>query len=132
SSADIFLPDTVRYGAKHHEVVDPQAVAAAVAQLDADIAYTNKYAPIILDDMTKIKNVSRTGLVTTFKYEVTVPASKWSEELRKGVTQLAVRADCVDYKNTRMLLDAGYSVRHVFTDQNGQPAYDVSITKDSC
>jgi hypothetical protein len=51
------------------------------------------------------------GQALTYDYEVALPPSEWTGELRKSVTQLAIRTNCEGDKDTRALLDAWYSVK---------------------
>ena len=114
------------------DAISDQALSALVAQIDREIAKTNQEAPITLDALTKIKSASRLGTSIAYNYEVALPLGQWTETLRKSVTRLAIKTNCLDDKDTRTLLNAGYSVKHSFLDQSGHLVLDLLVTKDTC
>ena len=92
----------------------------------------NKQMPIEVDAITKLTRVARSGMLVTYTYEIAIAASRWNEETRKFASQRAIKGNCIDIQETRMLLDAGYNLRHVFFDQDGLFAHNVLVTKDRC
>jgi hypothetical protein len=102
------------------------------AALDAQIELMKKQTPLEIDEITKMTNVMWSGLGITYYYEVKMPEATWTPLLREAAFQRFLKANCLNSKNTRMLLDHGYSLRHVVLDEQGKFVTNVLITKDKC
>jgi len=106
--------------------------AAVEKRLDEQLGLMNRQAPIEIDSVTKLTAVTRAGPTLTYTYEVAIAESSWTAELRKWALQRAIKSNCIDNKETRMLLDAGYTLRHVFLDRAGLFVNNILMTKEKC
>jgi hypothetical protein len=101
------------------------------AAIDAQIVSMKKQTPIEIDAVTKMTDMTRMGLGITYYYETKYPESMWTQAMREAAFQRALKANC-STKETRTLLDYGYSLRHVFFDGQGKLVSNALITRDMC
>jgi len=102
------------------------------AALDTQFELMRKQAPLEIDEITKLTNVMRIGPSITYTYETKIPEASWTPLLREAAFQRYLKVNCLGSKNARMILDHGYSVRHVILDDQKNFVANVLITKDKC
>jgi hypothetical protein len=87
-------------------------VAAAVDELRAEL-------PMRVDDLTTLTRIRAEG--TRFVYEMTVSRDIPADQVENArqVLQRQNQANLCSNADTRPFLDAGGSMRHVYTDPNG-------------
>ena len=112
-----------------HTISKPAQSATIDAALDAQIVSMKKQMPIEIDAITKMTAMIRMGLGITYYYEVKIPERAWTPQTHEAAFQRALAGNCSG-KNTRMLLDYGYSLRHAFFDEQGKFVSNVLITKN--
>jgi hypothetical protein len=109
---------------------DPMQRAIA-ERLDTQIALMNKQMPIEIDAVTKLTAVSRVGTGVTYSYETSIRQSQWTRQLMEAASHRAVNGNCSG-KNTRLLIDQGYTLRHIYFDQAGLFVTNILVTRDKC
>lgn len=99
--------------------------------MDREFALMNSQAPIEMNDANKMIHVSRNGAALLYEIETAIPRDKWTQEMREQVARETTINVCTD-KESRNLLDAGFQVRWLFTDQSKLFVTSFVITKDKC
>jgi hypothetical protein len=101
--------------------------------LDEQIDLLNRGAPVDIAPNQKLLKAERNA--ETITYTVEVPFEGKPAPMPKAVHKLIVdyivKHDCTT-EDVRFMLNVGYSVRHVFVDQNGYFADNVLVTEQSC
>jgi hypothetical protein len=107
-------------------------VARLNAGLDEQIIAMKKQMPIELDQVTKLTDMTRNGFSITYWYKVALPEAKWTQKMREDMFKVYLKQNCLTNEGARLLLDYGYSLRHVVVDEQGTFVGSSLITKSKC
>jgi hypothetical protein len=102
------------------------------AALDKQMRSMKAQMPIEIDRLTKMTDVTRDGFAITYYYETKISESAWTDAMRKDALQKGIKSNCLGAADTRILLDHGYSLRHVYLDERGLLVCNVLITRQKC
>lgn len=100
-------------------------------QLDANVILMNKQAPIEINPLQKMTQVSRNGGTILYSIETAVPQGQWSQEMRERPSRETTKVIC-EGKNTRQLLDYGFQMRYLIIDKSGLYVTSFVVSKDKC
>jgi hypothetical protein len=120
--------------AKAETIKFPPDVRAALEKvLDEQIDLMNRSAPIDVAPGQKLLKAERNAETITYTVELSLEGKP--EPMAKAAHKLIVdylaKHDCTT-EETRFMLNVGYSLRHVFLDQNGYFADNVLVTEQAC
>lgn len=100
-------------------------------RLDEQFSEMRKTMPIQVSALSKLTNASRQGMTLNYSYEDRMPAEKWMEADKKKLLADVIKAQC-EGKNTRLLLDLGYSIGVMHFDESGHFITHLYIDKSKC
>jgi hypothetical protein len=101
------------------------------ARVDEQFAEVRKGLPVQISPYSKLTNVGRTGATLSYSYQDTRPASFWSGSQKRDDAAALTKRQCEE-KNTRALLEFGYSMVFNYFDETGTYITQVSIDKSKC
>jgi hypothetical protein len=101
------------------------------ARVDEQFAKMRKGLPEQISPYSKLTNVSRAGATLSYLYQDTRPASLWSESQKIDGAAALTKLQC-EGKNTRALLESGYSMVFKYVDKIGTYITQVSVDKSNC
>jgi hypothetical protein len=113
--------------------LDPNARAAVEKVLDEQLDLLNRSAPIDIAPDQKLLKAERNAETITYTVELTLEGkpAPMPKAVHKLLADYLVKHDCTT-EDARLMLNVGYSVRHVFLDQNGYFADNVLVTEQAC
>lgn len=100
-------------------------------KLDEQFGAMNKIAPIEVDSKTQLTRVERTGKVITYTYEVKIPQTSWTPQMRDKLVHSTTEKTC-GAKDNRTLLGLGYEFRFMNLDSNGLLVSSALVTSEKC
>ena len=113
--------------------LDANTRAAVEKGMDEQIALINRSAPIAVAPHQKLISAARHGEVFLYRYELTLePGGSATPKFIKMIADDVIKSNCKENKDTRVLLDLGYELKHVWYDQQGNFVSNVLVKKQSC
>src|SRR5438046_2611313 len=102
--------------------------------MDEQISLINHNAPINVAPQQKLLRAARHGETILYTYELTVgqEGQATTPQNIQRIFEKLIKSNCKENKDTRLLLDAGYELKHVWYNQKGTFVSNVLVTKESC
>jgi hypothetical protein len=102
--------------------------------MDEQISLINRKAPIDVGPQQKLLRAARHGETVVYTYELTVgqEGQATTPQYIQRIVDGVINSNCKENQDARMLLDAGYELKHVWYDQKGNFVSNVLVTKQSC
>jgi hypothetical protein len=100
-------------------------------RLDEQFSEMRKAMPTQVTTLSNLTNAQRHGTTLNYTYEDKVLADKWTEADKKKLAADVTKAQC-DGKNTRLLIELGYSFGALHVDENGRFIAHVFVDKSKC
>jgi hypothetical protein len=114
--------------------LDASTRAEVESGMDEQIALINHNSPIEVAPQQKLISATRHGELVIYTYELAGggagPAT--APQSIQMIADEVIKSNCKERKDTRLLLDVGYELKHVWYDQKGTFVSDVLVTKQSC
>ena len=106
---------------------------AAKSKLEADILATNQSLPIMIDEDTRLDNLSIQDEDISYNYTLINVAV---ENLDVSKVELAIisdiKIDACSIKETRALLDANRNIKYTYRDKTEKPILTITVNKKDC
>jgi len=100
-------------------------------RLDEQFADMRKGMPMQVSPLSRLTNAQRVGTTLNYTYEDKIPADKWTDADKKKLATDVTKTQC-DGKNTRWLMELGFSFGAIHVDENGRFIAHVFVDKTKC
>jgi hypothetical protein len=100
-------------------------------RIDEQFSEMRKAMPMQVSALSKLTNASRAGMTLNYSYQDKLPADKWTEAGKRKLLAETIKSQC-EGKNTRLLLDLGYSMAALHFDDDARFIAQLYIDKSKC